>query len=243
VTGDVVLEQAEYAYDAEGNVLTVTTRQRFHDQGTAAGELGTPAAGVKARVSYAGFYYDKADRLTDAVNVGTNGGAAWARPASVPARSDSVLVSSQAYNAAGWVESTTSPRGIVSKSFYDNLGRVTKTVEAYVDGVVSDGDDKTAEYTYDGSGNLRTLKALLTGGGYQQTEWVYGVSPAGGSDIASNDILAAVRRPDKTTGNPSASEQEAYTVNRLGEAKTYADRNGSTHAYSYDVVGGPPPTR
>src|SRR5262249_49974559 len=36
---------------------------------------------------------------------------------------------------------------------------------------------------------------------------------------------------------PSTSEQESYTVNRLGETKTLADRNGSTHTYTRDVVG------
>src|SRR2546423_570358 len=64
VSGDTVLEQAEYAYDAAGNVLLVTTRQLFHDE-TGTGALGTPTSGVHARVSYVGYYYDGADRLTD----------------------------------------------------------------------------------------------------------------------------------------------------------------------------------
>ena len=40
VTGDAVLEQAEYAYDADGNMITTTVRQRFHDE-TTTGALGT----------------------------------------------------------------------------------------------------------------------------------------------------------------------------------------------------------
>ncbi len=32
-----------------------------------------------------------------------------------------------AYNAAGWVDTVTDPRGIQSKTFYDNLGRTTKS--------------------------------------------------------------------------------------------------------------------
>lgn len=35
------------------------------------------------------------------VSVGTNGGVAWTRPATVPARSDLVLVNHTDYNAAG----------------------------------------------------------------------------------------------------------------------------------------------
>src|SRR5207237_3849651 len=59
VTGDAVLEQGEWAYDADGNVTLATTRQRFHDQ-TGTGALGTPSTGVLARVSFRASYYDKA---------------------------------------------------------------------------------------------------------------------------------------------------------------------------------------
>src|SRR5262249_8607500 len=125
VTGDVVLVQTENTYDDLGNLLVVAQRERFHDE-TGTGELGTPSRGLHARVSSAGMYYDQATRLTDSVAVGTNGGSAWTRPSSVPSRSDTVLVSSQTYNAAGWLDTTTDPRGIVGKVYYDNLGRPTK---------------------------------------------------------------------------------------------------------------------
>src|SRR5262249_4362268 len=157
------------AYDADSNAILVTTKDRFHDE-TGTGELGNPTTAPKARVSYEAMYYDKANRLTDAANVGTNSGTAYTRPGTPPARSDTVLVNSSTYNAAGWVDSVTDPRGIVSKSFYDNLGRTTKTIEAYVDGTPSNADDKTTEYTYDGSSHIVTLQADLTGGAYQQTK-------------------------------------------------------------------------
>ncbi|HXG13434.1 MAG TPA: RHS repeat domain-containing protein, partial [Gemmataceae bacterium] len=40
-------------------------------------------------------------------------------------------------------------------------------------------------------------------------------------------------------GNPStaAADSEKYTYNALGEVTTRTDRNGSVHAYSYDVLG------
>jgi len=44
---------------------------------------------------------------------------------------NTVLVTSTAYTAAGWVDTVTDPRGLVTKTFEDNLGRTTKTVEAY----------------------------------------------------------------------------------------------------------------
>jgi RHS repeat-associated protein len=123
----------------------------------------------------------------------------------------------------------------VGKAFYDLAGRTTKTVENYVDGVVSDADDKTVELTYNGNDDQATLAADLTGGGQQVTQNVYGVST--GSDLVSNDLVAAVEYPDPSTGIPSSSSEDTYTYNRLGQVKTKTDRNGTVHTYSYDVVG------
>src|SRR5207247_1577331 len=144
---------AEFTYDANGNVILTTARERNHDE-TATGALGNATTTPKARVSYVADYYDAANRLTAVADVGTNGGSSYTRPSSAPSRSDTVLVTSVAYNAAGWAETTTDPRGLVGKTYYDNLGRVTKTIENYVDGTPSNGDDKTTEYTYDGSGHV-----------------------------------------------------------------------------------------
>jgi RHS repeat-associated protein len=234
VTGDAVLEQAEVTYDADGNVLQATTRQRFHDE-TGTGDLGTPSTGVKARVSYAAGYYDRAGWPTALVDVGTNGGSAYTRPSSVPSRSDSALVTDYGYNAAGLLESTTDPKGLVSKSFYDLAGRVTKKVEDYVDGTVSDSDDKTVEYAYNGSGAQTTLSAKLTGGGQEVTENVYGVNTSGG--LVSNDLVKEVRHPDPSTGSSSSTEKDSFTYDQLGEVLTRTDRNGNVHSYTYDVLG------
>jgi RHS repeat-associated protein len=235
VTGDIVLSQAEYAYDANDNLSQTTVRQRFHDA-SGTGELGTPTSGIAARVSYAGFYYDLADRLTATVDVGTNGGTAWTRPGTVPTRSDTVLVTSQTYNAAGWVEATTDPKGIVSKTYYDNLGRTTKTIANYVDGIVGDDNDITTEFTYNAVG-LTSLTSRRPDGSGQTTQWVYGVTVATGSGLNSNDLVGQTRWPDPVTGTASSSEQETVTVNALGQTLTTTDRNGTVHTLSYDVLG------
>ena len=59
-------------------------------------------------------------------------------PGSVPARSDTVLVTSQTFNAAGWAQDVTDPRGLVTRSLYDNVGEVTQTVEACDGGAITD---------------------------------------------------------------------------------------------------------
>jgi RHS repeat-associated protein len=236
VIDDAVLQQTETQYDADGNAILVTTRQRFHDE-TATGALGNPTTSPKARASYQAMYYDAANRPIVSVDVGTNGGTAYTRPSSVPAPSDTVLLIGTAYNGAGWVDTATDPKGLVTKSFYDNLGRVTKQVQDYTDGVVTNNTNKTVEYTYDGSGHMLTLQADLPSGAYERTQYVYGTSTGAGDAITSNDFLKEVHHPDPTTGAPSSTLKDTYTLNALGQVVTATDRNGNVHTYSYDVLG------
>ncbi|MGB7158984.1 MAG: hypothetical protein WBD40_13005, partial [Tepidisphaeraceae bacterium] len=239
LTGDKVLEQVETAYDANGNAILVTTRQRFHDA-TETGALGSPSSGsgtAKARVSYAAMYYDAADRQTASADVGTNGGVAYTRPSTAPARSDTALVTSYSYDDGGRLKDVVDARGIVNRTTHDLFGRATKVIEAYADGTPSDSDDRTTAYTYTGNNDVLTLKAVLPGGAFQETKYVYGVSQSSGSNLDSNDILAATRYPDKSTGSASSGEQETSKVNALGEKINVTDRNGNVHSYGYDVLG------
>jgi YD repeat-containing protein len=110
--------------------------------------------------------------------------------------------------------------------------------EDYTDGVPTNNSNKTTEYTYGAAGNILTLTAVQpTGTPSQTTGYVYGVSTVTGSAIDSNDILAATQYPDPTTGLPSSSQEETYTVNALGEIITKTDRNSTVHTYTYDVLG------
>jgi hypothetical protein len=77
-----------------------------------------------------------------------------------------------------------------------------------------------AEYTYDGANHVLTVKADEPGGASQTTQYVYGVTIAGGNGVTSNDLLAAVEYPDKSTGSPSTSQEDTYTYNALGQVTT-----------------------
>ncbi len=236
VTSGNVLQQVEYTYDANGNVILAKMRERDHNE-TATGALGKPTTTPEARVYYEAYYYDADNRQTADVNVGTNGGTAYTRPSTAPSSSTTVLVTLTAYNAAGLVDTITDPRGIVTKEYEDNLGRVTKTIEDYTDGTPTNSSNKTTEFTYDGDGHTLTVKADLTSGAYEETQYVYGVTTSGGSTINSNDLLATVEYPDPSSGNPSTSSEETYTVNALDQNITYTDRDGNIHSYSFDVLG------
>jgi YD repeat-containing protein len=95
----------------------------------------------------------------------------------------------------------------------------------------------TSEFTYDGDNHTLTIQADMPNSAHQTTQYVFGVTVTGGSNVYSNDMLSAVQYPDPTTGNPSSSQQVSYTVNALGQNLTMSDRDANVHSYSYDVLG------
>jgi YD repeat-containing protein len=241
VSGDNVLEQILYAYDGVGNVILVTTKERF-DNETAKGALGNETTGPKARVSYVASYYDLANRLTASVDVGNNGGASWTRPFTVPARSDTALVTSDVYTyglggTPGLTVDETDPRGIDARTTLDMLGRTTQTIDAYTNGTPTTSSNQTTDYKYNGIGESLTEQALMPTGTPSQTKaYGYGVTTTGSSNLDSNDLLATLEYPDPTTGNPSttASNEDSYTYNALGDATSLTQPMGTVHGYSYD---------
>src|SRR5262249_11158183 len=159
---------------ANGNVILQVTRQRFHDA-SGTGALGNTTTQPKARVSYVGAWYDKADRITASADVGTNGGSVWTRPSIAPARSDTVLLTGYDYNQPGFLFKVVDPRGFQTFTSYDYLGRPTKVVESITNGTFADTHDKTTEYGYSGPGQLSLVRVYFTGGASETTSYVYGV--------------------------------------------------------------------
>lgn len=108
VTGDTIMERSETIYDDAGNAIQSTTRQRYHNApASQTGELKNPSETPKARVTYSASYPDALGRTVATANYGTNGGTALVRSSTIPAGSDSVLVSTTAYDSAGNMESAT----------------------------------------------------------------------------------------------------------------------------------------
>lgn len=259
-TNDVIVQQMENKYDADSNVILTTTRQRFHDDatnGAGLGSLGDRTTNAKARVSYQAFFYDAANRLTDSVDVGTNGtNGAYSRLVTdtAPTNSTAILHLNHAvYSDAGWADTTTDARGIKGKTFYDMLGRTTRSVAAW-DGTtdetpsthptptVGSSSNQVIDYGYDGSGHLVLQTAWNKSGTnsatFQSTAYIYGVSTST-SSVNSNDILAKVQYPDTSSGSPGSGTNYSvvYSYNALGQSTIMTDRTGTTHTYGYDPLG------
>jgi RHS repeat-associated protein len=239
LSASVVLSQSSTSYDNNGNAILTEQRQRFHDADpSATGALGTASSGIRARVSTSTAYYDAADRLTASVDLGTNGGSVYSRPATAPARSDTELVSSYSYDSAGRLLDVTDPMGRVQRSLYDALGRRTTSIANYIGGAPGSDTDVTTRTSYDGNGNVRTIEAVQPAGTPSQVhEYLYEARTATGSAINSNDWLTGLRYPDPVTGAASASQKDSYQLNALGDRLSGSDRNGTVHSYGYDVLG------
>jgi len=188
-----------------------------------------------ARASHQAFYYDAAHRPILAVDVGTAGGRGYDRPTLGPARSDAVLAASLHYDDAGRVDQTIDPLGVAERTRYDALGRVVETVAAATPrpapvGAPTASANSTIRYAYDGLDRVVAVAALAPDPADDQvTTYVYGVTPASGSKLASNALLAAEVQSDGAT--------TSYSYDALGEAIKSTDPNGTVHQYAYDALG------
>lgn len=261
VSEAVVIEQQEQTWDNGGNLVATTGRQRF-DTASGDGPLQTPATEPKARVSYVAIYPDALGRSMASANYGTNGGGAWTRSTVIPVRSDTVLIDSNRYDDAGNLVRQTNPGGIHTCRTYDKADRLVKLVENCPESTSSSSssssssgsassssssswsgsgsggpdystDVRTTHYEYTDDGWLRKLKSDNAATGQQVTEWVYGVTPAQGSELYSNRQVHQKIYPDST----GASDRVTYTYNRQLQTTKMIDQAGTTHVYGYDRLG------
>ena len=255
IFSDVVIQQAAYGYDADGNVIeTVSAQRSSGDPASTEGALFTytvnsdgsldvtPAgesdSSLAATIDYDASYYDAAGRDIADVNVGDNGGSAWSRPSDVPSDSSTVLVTTYGYDAAGNQDTVTDPKGIVTQSDFDDMGRVVTKIDGYTDGIPTSDTNQTTAYTYDGLGDITSMTAVMPSGTPDQTTlYLYGVSISGGSKLNSADLLSEVEYPDPSSGVATPAYSQIYQYDALGETISMIDQNGTTHVYAYDTAG------
>jgi RHS repeat-associated protein len=245
VTGDTILEQTETVYDAASNAIQANARQRYHNA-TGTGPLGTPtSAQPLARVTYMTVYPDALGRTVATANYGTNGGTVLNRSSTIPARSDTCLVTSTTFNARGEAYLSTDPVGTVMNSAFDDAGRRTSLVENYIaisssssssssanSCGQSDAVNQTTNFTYSPDGLLVTITAINATTGNQTSTYTYGTT-LNDSAIASSQLKRYESYPDSVSG----SDQIAFTYNRQSRITTKTDQNGTVHSYDFDLLG------
>ncbi|MCA9141760.1 MAG: RHS repeat-associated core domain-containing protein [Planctomycetales bacterium] len=252
VTGDTIFEQTETDYDDTSNVIETRLRRRHHDA-TGTGELTTPAGSQpRARVGYAAHYSDAAGRQQATANYGTNDDVVLTRSSTVPTRSDTILVTSTEYDDVGQAFKAIDPSGKEDRTFFNDAGRVIKTIENYTDGDPTTGnadEDRTVEFTYTADGQRATITAKQQSASDEQTTtYVYGTTLAD-SNIARSDLLRAEVYPDSddvgatgvppvlSNGTDNIYDRIEYTYNRQRQRLSTKDQNGSIHEYDYDDLG------
>jgi hypothetical protein len=197
---NTILQQTDLDYDLAGNVLSSTTWSRFHDA-TSTGALSSSNARPGQTVSW----YDGVSRLAATANYGTGLIDPTTQP-TVPATSDTILVTSTAYDDAGSAFQTTDPAGRVAQQAFDSLGRVVRSIQNYVSGGTDSDQNVTVKTAYTLDGQLRELVAVNPATGDQVTRYVYGTAVADPlPEVFRNDLLRTVIYPDSTDPGVSVS--------------------------------------
>lgn len=245
VSQDIVIEQNETVWDPARNAIFQTWCQRLDDASGVGPLLGPNGTQPRARVSYRAFWPDAIGRKGVSAEYGTNGGRVLERPAVAPEPSDTVLVRKTRYAVSGEPVETVSPKGIVTRSEFDRLGRRIKLIENYrLDAGSSEYDaNRATEYHYGLCGHLKKLILRNPVTGDQVTRWVYGTSLEQ-SGVARNDLARAKIYPESDDvekplgdGPDGIRERVDYAYDRQGRVTQMIDPNGTEHAYAYDKSG------
>jgi RHS repeat-associated protein len=258
VAYDIVLEEHQTAYESSNSddVLMRLSISRFHDDistGETVGALDTnadadallvTAANLEGRPQILAFWYDRFGRVTDTVRYGTYGGSNFDRDGlSVPARSDTALLTENTYDSDGTVQDVTDPKALVTRTLHDDAGRTTATIRNYVNGTPSGptgDDDVYTRYSY--QDGLRTeIWVDLDGDGTQDsgdqvTTYTYGTvkgTSAGESKIATGHLLQETAYPDSA----SASDVVSFAFNAQSQEVWKKDQAGNVLESEYDTSG------
>gem|GEM_PF-801752 len=256
VVDDTVIEQSNTLYDAAGNVLRQTRKQRF-DDAVGTGVLNGPQTEPKSRDTYGMTWPDALGRPRVSADYGTNGGSVPTRPAVAPPRSDTILVSTNRYKDSGDANAAVDPMGIETRWENDQAGRRIRLIEGIAPGTTLTSAACTnppyppppaprfTEFGWHASGQLNRLTLVNAETGNQVTRWLFGTTLAD-SAIASNSLVRTKIYPESddrpapaADGPDGVYSRLEYRYNRQGQQTAFKDADGTTHEYAYDKLGNP----
>ncbi len=234
---DHVFGQTEVTYDAAGNAILTIRKDRLAEDTTSTGPLGDATGqfgdteGSVSRTSYVARYYDAANRLTDTVDVGTNGNTVWQRPSVVPQGSSSALVSHYAYDAAGQIQESVDANGTRTDYQRDALGRVQMQTENASTALKSSDTNRQTIFGYNG---LDEVTSVLAG------DVLPGSSISIGTPSLTSYEYGATGSLDQSKLSRITyfgGARESFVYDWLGDVVQDTNRDGTQHHYSYDSLG------
>jgi YD repeat-containing protein len=271
VAGDIVLEERQTTFDNDGHEIMSATISRFYSDRTAMPTTGAldlnadgtspdrfayTAADVLGRIQITATWYDEFDRTQDVVQYGTNhltdNVATFDRDGlSVPSRSGTALRTTYAYNTDGTLKEVTDPKGIVTRTEYDALGRRTKVIANYTDGTPGGGthgdEDQTVAYGYTDGLQTSITADLPSPETDQVTTYFYGTQKGtpSASKLATGHLLRAVKYPDSTNAGTttayidgtSDADVVSHSYNAQGQETRKKDQAGNVLESDYDLSG------
>ncbi len=292
LTDDVVFQESATRYIVPGDYTNdsftgladlMTTRLRTHaatdaKKGSLAALADVEADDICVITTYSASFYDAANRPIRAAHYGTNRSDGWAHSPHSTNDEPTIdqdsppdwdtggaeIVTHTDYGVRGVADTTTDPKGRLTKVIFDDMGRQIAVIENWDDADISgwnSGDqrwnlsgfsaadqtnarDRVTTFVYNGSGQVvKQIAHLFVASTekLEETQYIYGVttgqSPASG--INSPDLLREVRYPDESTGaaGSTSAYKVIYSYDRAGQMLTMTDQNGTVHAYSYNARG------
>ncbi|MFO0081050.1 MAG: hypothetical protein ACK55O_00335, partial [Phycisphaerales bacterium] len=252
-SGDTVLEEQWSALDANtGRTLLQYSVQRKHDDTTTAGALSSAptsasvaVGSINGRVQVSAMYYDALDRVSDSVNLGTNGGTTFTYNAtSIPARSptEPSLRTTTNFDGHGRAWKSFDEDNRESRREYDLAGRTIKSTNTWTDGTpgggTSNDQDQVTEYVYTLGLMTRTTEKMASSADDIVTQYVFGtIKGEEGNAISTGHLLYKTHYPAQTSGQTLVHRTALQSYNALGEVIRSYDPAANRIDTTYSTAG------